>query len=137
MAIGFYQSDMPVFKNEGTLWIKTVIYLSYPDCQLLYELLKDYKQWQVIQKHILSLSKMSYEEGYSLLRKHQISKQHCQVLFKVLGMTDHILSSSVILDLVKISFIYHATKKPWNIKKVCSIVYIVFYISEPMVSMYS
>lgn len=99
-----YQSDMPVFKNEGTLWIKTVIYLSYPDCQLLYELLKDYKQWQTIQKNILSLSKMSYEEGYSLLRKHQISKQHCQVLFKVLGMTDHILSPSVILDLVKNKF---------------------------------
>lgn len=40
-----YQSDRPIIQKQGTLWFQTVIYVSYENCQIIYELLQDHQKW--------------------------------------------------------------------------------------------
>lgn len=122
-----YQSDRPTIQKLGTLWFQTVIYVSYENCQIIYELLQDHQKWQTIQKLSSSLSKASYHHAMQILKEHEISKKHSQVLLKVIGIQDHFLDSEIILKLLKYHF--QLTHYQEAVEYQCGMMYCIYCMS--------
>lgn len=99
-----YESDMPALKENGTLWMKGVVYLSHDDVKNIYQMLCDDHFWQMIQENISHVLNLSYKESYQFLIDNQIPQDVAKSLLKVIAQKDNIFDKDIIKSFIKFSF---------------------------------